>query len=184
MWASMPWSWRLRFSAAASIRRRRSCACLLAMGSSCLAAARGPDQLLLDIDTPVTAASCQLDGTAGISTATRLTCGSPGGRGHRPRRGRYAVAVDLLLVDPTGAVKGRADERWGHRSVRADHRRWFTALTEQRTPASSLALHRARARHRFDRPRARLVRGRSEEHTSELQSRGHIVCRLLLEKKK
>src|SRR5437870_11328960 len=28
----------------------------------------------------------------------------------------------------------------------------------------------------------RLVR--SEEHTSELQSRGHLVCRLLLEKKK
>src|SRR5437870_6560483 len=25
--------------------------------------------------------------------------------------------------------------------------------------------------------------GRSEEHTSELQSRGHLVCRLLLEKK-
>src|SRR5690625_6334634 len=25
---------------------------------------------------------------------------------------------------------------------------------------------------------------RSEEHTSELQSRGHLVCRLLLEKKK
>src|SRR5439155_2011685 len=28
-----------------------------------------------------------------------------------------------------------------------------------------------------------LVRSRSEEHTSELQSRGHLVCRLLLEKK-
>src|SRR5690625_1349359 len=28
------------------------------------------------------------------------------------------------------------------------------------------------------------VRPRSEEHTSELQSRGHLVCRLLLEKKK
>src|SRR5207253_10884142 len=27
-------------------------------------------------------------------------------------------------------------------------------------------------------------RPRSEEHTSELQSRGHLVCRLLLEKKK
>src|SRR5437870_11005829 len=27
-------------------------------------------------------------------------------------------------------------------------------------------------------------RKRSEEHTSELQSRGHLVCRLLLEKKK
>src|SRR5439155_21558220 len=28
------------------------------------------------------------------------------------------------------------------------------------------------------------VNERSEEHTSELQSRGHLVCRLLLEKKK
>src|SRR5690625_6799774 len=30
----------------------------------------------------------------------------------------------------------------------------------------------------------RRYRCRSEEHTSELQSRGHLVCRLLLEKKK
>src|SRR5439155_8161828 len=29
-----------------------------------------------------------------------------------------------------------------------------------------------------------VVAERSEEHTSELQSRGHLVCRLLLEKKK
>src|SRR5690606_39346316 len=28
------------------------------------------------------------------------------------------------------------------------------------------------------------IRGRSEEHTSELQSRENLVCRLLLEKKK
>src|SRR5690625_6011767 len=28
------------------------------------------------------------------------------------------------------------------------------------------------------------INNRSEEHTSELQSRGHLVCRLLLEKKK
>src|SRR5437899_7289649 len=33
------------------------------------------------------------------------------------------------------------------------------------------------------RPR-RIWRGRSEEHTSELQSLRHLVCRLLLEKKK
>src|SRR5438445_9022495 len=32
--------------------------------------------------------------------------------------------------------------------------------------------------------RARLVRQRSEEHTSEFQSRQYLVCRLLLEKKK
>src|SRR5690625_6555267 len=29
-----------------------------------------------------------------------------------------------------------------------------------------------------------MAQPRSEEHTSELQSRGHLVCRLLLEKKK
>src|SRR5437660_3663439 len=32
--------------------------------------------------------------------------------------------------------------------------------------------------------RALALDPRSEEHTSELQSRGHLVCRLLLEKKK
>src|SRR5256884_1902996 len=31
---------------------------------------------------------------------------------------------------------------------------------------------------------AAAIRNRSEEHTSELQSRLHLVCRLLLEKKK
>src|SRR2546421_8633334 len=33
-------------------------------------------------------------------------------------------------------------------------------------------------------PLDHLVRARSEEHTSELQSRSDLVCRLLLEKKK
>src|SRR2546429_7121008 len=33
-------------------------------------------------------------------------------------------------------------------------------------------------------PRCNSVGSRSEEHTSELQSRLHLVCRLLLEKKK
>src|SRR5439155_24420452 len=37
-------------------------------------------------------------------------------------------------------------------------------------------------RHRLARKALHLER--SEEHTSELQSRGHLVCRLLLEKKK
>src|SRR5437870_11544509 len=42
------------------------------------------------------------------------------------------------------------------------------------------------ALHFFFRSRYRTVpwAARSEEHTSELQSRGHLVCRLLLEKKK
>src|SRR5690625_6811576 len=52
----------------------------------------------------------------------------------------------------------------------------------------------AKSRPRIDRPiptkrpvtilEAVLTARRSEEHTSELQSRGHLVCRLLLEKKK
>src|SRR2546422_7772603 len=44
---------------------------------------------------------------------------------------------------------------------------------QPRSPASTWRrCHRARVQHR------------SEEHTSELQSRLHLVCRLLLEKKK
>src|SRR2546429_885652 len=44
-------------------------------------------------------------------------------------------------------------------------------------------LHFDRSRHRAHWQEA-LARLRSEEHTSELQSRLHLVCRLLLEKKK
>src|SRR5438445_4389438 len=49
--------------------------------------------------------------------------------------------------------------------------------------ASRLVVYRGDAApHR--RVRAERQRGRSEEHTSELQSRQYLVCRLLLEKKK
>src|SRR5436305_5374490 len=43
-------------------------------------------------------------------------------------------------------------------------------------------VRRASDHHRGDTPEKN--RSRSEEHTSELQSRPHLVCRLLLEKKK
>src|SRR5205814_5418373 len=47
----------------------------------------------------------------------------------------------------------------------------------------SVLHHRSQYRHRRGaRPAART--NRSEEHTSELQSLRHLVCRLLLEKKK
>src|SRR5437870_6337126 len=70
------------------------------------------------------------------------------------------------------------------------------------TPLSlhdALPIFRRSSRHqtprRPTRPRIKIVKrrrcvqrptidDRSEEHTSELQSRGHLVCRLLLEKKK
>src|SRR5206468_11490719 len=42
---------------------------------------------------------------------------------------------------------------------------------------------RCLAEDRLERPARAAVRDRSEEHTSELQSRSDLVCRLLLEKK-
>src|SRR5258708_8824216 len=44
--------------------------------------------------------------------------------------------------------------------------------------------HEIKQLERECRPEAPLCRKRSEEHTSELQSPDHLVCRLLLEKKK
>src|SRR5437870_6424035 len=52
-----------------------------------------------------------------------------------------------------------------------------------RVLVASFALEQVLARQR-PWPGPAPERNRSEEHTSELQSRGHLVCRLLLEKKK
>src|SRR5947208_11806044 len=53
-------------------------------------------------------------------------------------------------------------------------------------PAASRAAPSTSRPSRLRRPDCRgcLTIGRSEEHTSELQSPDHLVCRLLLEKKK
>src|SRR2546422_5333066 len=61
---------------------------------------------------------------------------------------------------------------------------WCAARLE--TSAQGAARRRVRRAPRLERVRGRTRRvlGRSEEHTSELQSRLHLVCRLLLEKKK
>src|SRR5216684_5787928 len=80
---------------------------------------------------------------------------------------------------------------------------FFFFLMIRRPPRSTLfpytTLFRSSAAHQHLRERRRSAgqpqdvahallrlrrRGRSEEHTSELQSRLHLVCRLLLEKKK
>src|SRR2546429_4799586 len=51
------------------------------------------------------------------------------------------------------------------------------------TPDSTLPRSRSRVRLKLNLIRALPAGRRSEEHTSELQSRLHLVCRLLLEKK-
>src|SRR5687768_17980175 len=66
----------------------------------------------------------------------------------------------------------------------------FRSLPSSRLSARRAGLHtRSQTHHQTDRGnRRRRLRPyhqtRSEEHTSELQSRLHLVCRLLLEKKK
>src|SRR5215510_16061095 len=68
---------------------------------------------------------------------------------------------------------------------------FFFFLMIRRPPRSTLfpytTLFRSRplgATRSCSSPRWARHPARSEEHTSELQSRGHLVCRLLLEKKK
>src|SRR5437870_11272221 len=60
---------------------------------------------------------------------------------------------------------------------------YTTLFRSLRTALSRSARQSKQPADRRALPRAHAV-VRSEEHTSELQSRGHLVCRLLLEKKK
>src|SRR5947199_5955824 len=68
------------------------------------------------------------------------------------------------------------------RSVRERRR---AVLLDEKVPNPRQAVAEHRRQERELRPAAqRRVGERSEEHTSELQSLRHLVCRLLLEKKK
>src|SRR5258708_17316239 len=74
-----------------------------------------------------------------------------------------------LFRSPSSSQTARSKSRSGHCSA-------YTSTS------------RGRSRLRFSHPTALYESprnsGRSEEHTSELQSPDHLVCRLLLEKKK
>src|SRR2546422_4616654 len=65
------------------------------------------------------------------------------------------------------------------RSIDAESGQQLQSQTFQRPGADLLGLRDSVAE-----KIASFLRERSEEHTSELQSRLHLVCRLLLEKKK
>src|SRR2546422_7935536 len=69
----------------------------------------------------------------------------------------------------------------------------YTTLFRSEAPARDVLDRYSKLQHEFElkggysyraRAEAALHGVRSEEHTSELQSRLHLVCRLLLEKKK
>src|SRR5207253_4830870 len=58
----------------------------------------------------------------------------------------------------------------------------YTTLFRSHLLTAAVTLDKTRYKESSE--QARFDSLRSEEHTSELQSRGHLVCRLLLEKKK
>src|SRR2546422_8555886 len=85
-----------------------------------------------------------------------------------------ARQLEVLVRDPARGVVLELHDHPppGHREVRVMVRRLGDVADR---------VHQ----HQRGRPTVRLVVApRSEEHTSELQSRLHLVCRLLLEKKK
>src|SRR2546422_3732392 len=89
-----------------------------------------------------------------------------------PRRGR-AIRVDVSLVLLDATVKDKAGRVMG--ALKQED----FVLDEDGVPQQVAHFSRDQL------PLAvALVGDRSEEHTSELQSRLHLVCRLLLEKKK
>src|SRR5687768_15225419 len=93
----------------------------------------------------------------------------PGGQ-HGGLQGELIFHLRLCLESSgTGVVLGEAGFRlkMDPDTVRAPDVAYLSAA---RLPEDSL-------------PRTYIVGARSEEHTSELQSRLHLVCRLLLEKK-
>src|SRR5258708_37947316 len=61
---------------------------------------------------------------------------------------------------------------------------YTTLFRSSSSPSSSAWPRRSATKGRVGRPNGSAGRSRSEEHTSELQSPDHLVCRLLLEKKK
>src|SRR2546422_3358368 len=84
-------------------------------------------------------------------------------RFERPAARQSAALDELVRQAVFGAPQEREQARWLI---------WEIGQAGGVRPASIHELYLARGR------------GRSEEHTSELQSRLHLVCRLLLEKKK
>src|SRR5689334_24195318 len=89
-----------------------------------------------------------------------------------PTRRSSDLAGVELVVARLYCWNGHA---WCSLLIRAGHRH-ATGQHTARSPSSPLE-------HSFRPPHDGVIISRSEEHTSELQSQFHLVCRLLLEKK-
>src|SRR5690625_4411153 len=95
------------------------------------------------------------------------------------RRSRLSAKALRLYANNRLLVPARIDESNGYRLYHESQLRDARLICMLRRADVPLAL----VADILAAPRGQR-RARSEEHTSELQSRGHLVCRLLLEKKK
>src|SRR3712207_1273025 len=98
---------------------------------------------------------------------------------------RSAIVVCNGATDK-GCRHKKELQRYAYRRKHRDRsaRRGRLCLHLRREPLASMGWHYYRGEGRPRRPSTRWRNLRSEEHTSELQSRQYLVCRLLLEKKK
>src|SRR5690625_5499214 len=95
--------------------------------------------------------------------------------------GPEGVFKELLQSILNAALEGEMDHHLSEERNRGKrNRRNGHGKKVVRTEAGSIELTPPRDREATFDPV--IVEKRSEEHTSELQSRGHLVCRLLLEK--
>src|SRR3989442_1409463 len=93
----------------------------------------------------------------------------------RPAHTRLVVHLGTRITAPRERTRTDSGFSQGYPwSVAQCHGRRSEAITDERARRGSEKQHVGDIVHRI----------RSEEHTSELQSRPHLVCRLLLEKKK
>src|SRR5439155_22609780 len=108
------------------------------------------------------------------------------------------ITITLIRWLLTSLVEMRLYIAWFFFKWRVDHRHLHSFPTRRSSdliartsgpllkaaPADPLRPRLSNRPVRQQPPAGRCSRSRSEEHTSELQSRGHLVCRRLLEKKK
>src|SRR5690625_6085988 len=100
-----------------------------------------------------------------------------------PTRSRARPIRPRVSSPPTARLRRRAARAPRRPATRAFPRAARPARTSAPRSACVVTCCCARARSWLHGPDD-AAQDRSEEHTSELQSRGHLVCRLLLEKKK
>src|SRR3989442_15265140 len=123
-------------------------------------------------------ATLENDLSAGINISHRNRGFETGDRGNRD--GRFLLGVVFFFL--IGLIVDLGEQFGG--DARATDQRAELCMFDGRAEGILARRWRRRSQRVVFSVSTSFARERSEEHTSELQSRPHLVCRLLLEKKK